>query len=104
MLLKRGYIMTSINKTLIKTLCILLLFILGISFSAFSTLKQSQITQNINQQLSNTQTHATIASTQKSAMGKKLQHDLSMLTPGNTHFNTKFLHYALTTKNKQEVK
>lgn len=60
--------MTSKNNPLIKVFLVLLLFIIGIGFSVFSTIKQSQASEISNKQQSNLQERFT--RTQKLKMEK----------------------------------
>ncbi len=95
--------MTSIYKPLIKIFLVPLALTVGIGFSAFSTVKESQgnlsqYTNNIDNSKPNFTKQATDRS--KSQYEKKFQRDFNRLMLGNKQFKPYFLHSALTAQTK----
>lgn len=87
--------MTSIYKPTLKLLLVSLAITVGIGLSVFSTVKESQASANDLTKVSVNSDKKRHAYQPKSQYEKKIHRELSLLMPGNKHFNPRFLNFVL---------
>ena len=96
--------MTSIYKPLIKVLLISIMLATSISFSAFTTVKQSY-NHSIDQKIKTTnETSKKVHSDEPVFVSEyelKIKHDIHQLTPGSKKFNARYLYFVLSNPKKQ---
>lgn len=93
--------MTSIYKPTIKVLLVSLAITAGIGLSVFSTIKESQASSVHITQTSVKSDGKNQPYQPKSQYEKKIHRELSMLMPGNKHFNPRFLNVVLAKNSRK---